>query len=391
MPDAVAEAVAEVLALPRLLDHLARDSVDLFAVRSRPDRGERPFLGREHELVDLAGPLGDPLAGCVRARAVRAVALVQRAPVDRHQHVRADLASRAARRAAARRARRRRRSRESSAPRRRGGACAAPARSPPRARCARRRPLRAFPAAPRRPARLAARMRSISPASLTARSRSTAPAQGTSSQLLAEQLGEPRVLLDGQALPRRSRAARRAPACGERRRRPRASRRRRSRGRTRRHLRGRLGGVAEVGEEPVRGGLAGIDQRQTVPAGEARQVAHVDRGRDEQHVELALAQLGREALRTHPVGKGSPYRRRSPPEPGSHVRRPSVSRSTTARAGSPRGPGRRRSRSRDRRSPTAAARARAPGRRRGGSPAPAGRRSRARRGSPRRSASRRRG
>ncbi len=90
-PDAVAETVAEVIALPRLLDHLACDRIDLFAVRTGLDRGERPFLGFQHERVDLPGSRGDPLAGRVRARAVRAVALVQRAPVDRQQRVLADL------------------------------------------------------------------------------------------------------------------------------------------------------------------------------------------------------------------------------------------------------------------------------------------------------------
>ena len=91
-PDAVAEAVAEVLALPGRLDQVACDRVDLFAVRPRPDRGERLFLGGEDELVDLPRARGDPLSGRVRARAVRAVALVQRAPVDRDQHVLTDLA-----------------------------------------------------------------------------------------------------------------------------------------------------------------------------------------------------------------------------------------------------------------------------------------------------------
>src|ERR1700730_6195060 len=77
--------------MPCPLDQLACHSVHLATARAGPDRGERPFLGYADELVDLACPRGDPLAGGIRAGAVRAVALVQRAPVDREQRVLADL------------------------------------------------------------------------------------------------------------------------------------------------------------------------------------------------------------------------------------------------------------------------------------------------------------
>jgi hypothetical protein len=47
----------------------------------------------------------------------------------------------------------------------------------------------------------------------------------------------------------------------------------------------------------VASGFIGEDQGQPTGASEAGEVAHVDRCRDEQHVDLALAQLGRQARR----------------------------------------------------------------------------------------------
>src|SRR3979411_2123922 len=89
--DAVAETVAEMLALAALLDHLPRDSVNL-APAGAAEQGRKPsLLGAQHELVDLTGLVSDRLAGRERPRAVRAVAVAQRAPVDRDQDVRRDL------------------------------------------------------------------------------------------------------------------------------------------------------------------------------------------------------------------------------------------------------------------------------------------------------------
>ena len=56
--DAVAEAVAEVLAVAGGGDDVARDRVDLAAGGAGADRGERRLLRRAHELVDLARRAG---------------------------------------------------------------------------------------------------------------------------------------------------------------------------------------------------------------------------------------------------------------------------------------------------------------------------------------------
>ncbi len=62
--------------------------------------------------------------------------------------------------------------------------------------------------------------------------------------------------------------------------------------------------VTEVGEEAVLAGVpAGGDQHQRVAAGEAGEVADVDGAPHEQRVELALAQLGCEALHARNVGE----------------------------------------------------------------------------------------
>lgn len=51
------EAVTEVLAVAGLLDHLARDRVDLSPAEPGGDRREAPFLGVQDDPVDLARQL----------------------------------------------------------------------------------------------------------------------------------------------------------------------------------------------------------------------------------------------------------------------------------------------------------------------------------------------
>ncbi len=62
-PHPVAQAVAEVLAVPRGVDHVPRGGVHLPAAGSGSDRLQTSLLGGEDELVDLA-PLavGSPTA-----------------------------------------------------------------------------------------------------------------------------------------------------------------------------------------------------------------------------------------------------------------------------------------------------------------------------------------
>jgi len=86
---AMAEPVAEVVAVPGLGDAVARDGVHRTALGARVDGGERLLLRRQHELVDLAGLVRE-LAGRERARAVRAVAVHDGAHVDDHERVRVD-------------------------------------------------------------------------------------------------------------------------------------------------------------------------------------------------------------------------------------------------------------------------------------------------------------
>src|SRR5438046_4414126 len=89
--DPVTEAVTELLAVARTFDHGSRHRVDLAPARTRRDRLHALLLGRAHELVDLTRLRRSALAGGVRARAVRAVALHACAPVDREQNVWRDL------------------------------------------------------------------------------------------------------------------------------------------------------------------------------------------------------------------------------------------------------------------------------------------------------------
>ena len=102
--DAVAEAVAEVLAVARRVDHVARDRVHGGAVGAGADGVQRGQLRLQAQLVG-GGQLGRQLAlGGERPRAVRAVAVEHAADVDRDERAGLDHARRAARRAAARRA-----------------------------------------------------------------------------------------------------------------------------------------------------------------------------------------------------------------------------------------------------------------------------------------------
>ena len=52
-PDAVAEAVAEVIAMPGGGDQVAGDRVDLAALETRPDRRERRLLRVQHGRIEL--------------------------------------------------------------------------------------------------------------------------------------------------------------------------------------------------------------------------------------------------------------------------------------------------------------------------------------------------
>ena len=83
-PDAVPEAVAEVLGVPGRVDDLARDGIDVAAGRPRAHRGQRLLLSALDELVDLA-VAEVKLAGGERPRAVRAVAVELAPPVDDDQ------------------------------------------------------------------------------------------------------------------------------------------------------------------------------------------------------------------------------------------------------------------------------------------------------------------
>ena len=87
----VSKTVAEVLAVTGLLDLGARDRVKLPSARTGAHRADGALLCRAHELIDLPRPRPDALAGGVASGAIRAVALMQGTPVDRHQHVRRDL------------------------------------------------------------------------------------------------------------------------------------------------------------------------------------------------------------------------------------------------------------------------------------------------------------
>src|SRR5438270_9960114 len=71
-PDAVPEAVAEVLAVARVGDQLARGRVDVLAARARANLAERALLGLVNELVDLGG-VRRQRTGRERARAIGAV------------------------------------------------------------------------------------------------------------------------------------------------------------------------------------------------------------------------------------------------------------------------------------------------------------------------------
>jgi hypothetical protein len=89
--DPVAEAVAEVLAVPGRRDDLARCGVDRAALRPRTHRGQPRLLGAQHESVGLREGVRQVPHGRPGARAVRVVAVQARADVERHQRVGRDL------------------------------------------------------------------------------------------------------------------------------------------------------------------------------------------------------------------------------------------------------------------------------------------------------------
>ncbi len=80
----MAEAVAEVLAVAGLVDHLAGGGVDVFALLAGADRLERRLLGGEHGLVDAPAFLAR-IAGRVGAGAIGAVAVDLGAHVEDDQ------------------------------------------------------------------------------------------------------------------------------------------------------------------------------------------------------------------------------------------------------------------------------------------------------------------
>ena len=87
--DAVAGAVDELLAVPRVGDHLPGGPVDLLARDARPDRLDARLLGLPHDLVHLAD-LGGRLADADGAAGVRAVAVHQAAEVEDDRVARLD-------------------------------------------------------------------------------------------------------------------------------------------------------------------------------------------------------------------------------------------------------------------------------------------------------------
>ena len=89
-PDAVPEPVAEALAVPGGGDQLACGRVDGAGRCPGAHCLEAGQLGGEHELVDLPA-LAVDLADGERSRAVRAVAVELRPPVDRDQLAGLDL------------------------------------------------------------------------------------------------------------------------------------------------------------------------------------------------------------------------------------------------------------------------------------------------------------
>src|SRR5262249_21711138 len=92
-PDPVAEAVPVVVAVPGLVDRVAGDGVDVAPRRPRTHRRERRELRGLNEVVHLAHLVVD-LARRERARAVRAVAVDDRAHVEDDELAGANLAPR---------------------------------------------------------------------------------------------------------------------------------------------------------------------------------------------------------------------------------------------------------------------------------------------------------
>src|SRR4029078_10004165 len=89
-PHAVAEPVPELVAVAGLGDELAGDRVDGLALGPGPHRVQGGALRAQDQVVDGARLVLDR-AGGHRARAIRAVALVTRAPVDHDERTRGDL------------------------------------------------------------------------------------------------------------------------------------------------------------------------------------------------------------------------------------------------------------------------------------------------------------
>ena len=177
---------------------------------------------------------------------------------------------------------------------------------------------------------VAARMRASSPSSLTARRRDTSPLQGTSCQ--PSPSASPRRRWERTVSPASSKP-RRPPAGGSE-----AATASSSSPLTicaavgPGHLFGRLGLVAEVGQEQrvgQRTRRVGRDHRHPAAAGEARQVAEVVGGADQQGVELEVGHPLREPAR--PLLKGS-GRAGTRARRGAHAELPSSSARSAASA-----------------------------------------------------------
>ena len=85
-PDAVADAVDEVLAVAGVGDHLARGAVDLLARDPRPHRLEGGLLGLADDVVDLSAPRSVGASDVHGAGRVGPVAVLEAAEVE-HDHV----------------------------------------------------------------------------------------------------------------------------------------------------------------------------------------------------------------------------------------------------------------------------------------------------------------
>ena len=314
--DAVPEPVAEVLAL-------ARPDRSPRAPRSRPRARPRPArtacsageLGLEHELVDRARVLGrgsrSPPCACSPSSSRRAPRPSRSRPARRARSATsrgwawgsapcgpaATIVSKL------------------TAAGRRAGACRAPARSPARARCAPPAHLEAAARTRRRRARWRPGSASTSSGSLTARSRSTRPVTPTSSTR-AGSSSRSRACwrTDVWASSKPSRSSPSGQRVGERVEQLECGPAALERGVD---LLGGLLDVAKVGDERPR---RRPDQRESVAAAVAGQIADVDQVGDQHHVDPGVRRAARARRSARAVISPAPRaaaraRRGSRPDP----------------------------------------------------------------------------